>query len=311
MIKIGTSACVLGEKVRYDGGHKRSAFVTRQLPEHYRLVPFCPEVGIGMTVPRPAIQLREIDGVIALVDSKTGTEHYTDKMQSYFHNNEAKLSQLDGYILAGKSPSCGMERIKVHDAQGKQLRKDGSGIFASQLKKRFPNLPIEEDGRLNDKGLRESFFTRVHAYATFKEMVLNTMEPSSLVEFHTRYKYLLLAYHPEIYYQMGPIVADCGAGDFENKANTYLSKLMFALARTTSRKKHTNVLMHLQGFFKKDLNKESKQELSYTIEKFHKGYIPLLAPLTLINHYLLEFPNPFLQKQVYLQPFPLELGIYA
>lgn len=311
MIKIGTSACVLGEKVRYDGGHKRSAFVSRQLPEHYQLVPFCPEVGIGMSTPRPAIQLREIDGVIALVDSKTGTNHYTDQMQGYFARNQSKLAQLDGYILAGKSPSCGMERIKVHDADGKQLRKDGNGIFAAQLKQTFPNLPVEEDGRLNDKGLRESFFTRVHAYASFKETVLSTMQPSALVEFHTRYKYLLLAYHPEIYYKLGPLVAESSTGDFEEKANAYLNQFMLALSRTTSRKKHTNVLMHLQGFFKRDLSKESKQELSLTIDKFHKGYIPLLAPLTLINHYLMEFPNPFLQKQVYLQPFPLELGIYA
>lgn len=315
MIKIGTSACVMGEKVRYDGGHKRSAFVVNQLPAHYKLIPFCPEVGIGMTVPRPAIQLREIDGQIALVDSKTGKQDYTAPMNDYFIRNEEKLGQLDGYILASKSPSCGMERIKVHDAEGKQLRRDGRGLFAARLKKCFPNMPVEEDGRLNDTGLRESFFARVHAYSGFKKDVLEVLTPASLVEYHTRYKYLVLAYNPKIYYELGPLVAGCGNvrddKEFVALADQYLTMMMVAMSRATSRKKHANVLMHLQGFFKKELDKESKQELTQSIDNFHKGYVPLLAPLTLINHYLLEFPDPFLNKQMYLKPFPLELGIYA
>lgn len=310
-IKIGSSACVLGDKVRYDGGHKRSAFVVNQLSNHYKLIPFCPEVGIGMPVPRPAIQLREIDDKIELVDSKTGSNNYTQAMNGYFQTNQSKLSQLDGYILAAKSPSCGMERIKVHDANGKQLHRDGAGIFAKQLIEHFPSLPVEEDGRLNDKGIRESFFARVHAHATFREMVAADPKPASLVEFHTRYKYLVLAYNPKIYYELGPLVAQCGAGDFETVAKVYLHRLMTALSKPTNRKKHTNVLMHLQGFFKKDLDPECKQELAQSIEHFYQGYIPLLAPLTLINHYLMQFPNTFLKKQVYLAPFPLELGIHA
>lgn len=315
MIKIGTSACVMGEKVRYDGGHKRSAFVMTQISEHYKLVPFCPEIGIGMSAPRPAIQLREINGELALVDSKTGLQDHTDSMGDYFRKNEQKLASLDGYIVAGKSPSCGMERIKVHDATGKQLRKDGVGVFTNHLKTRFPYLPVEEDGRLNDKGIRESFFSRLHAYAAFKREVLSELTPASLVDFHTRFKYLVLAYCPKTYYELGPLVAGSGSvndtADFEALATNYLGKLMHAMSRTTSRKKHTNVLMHLQGFFKRELNSQSKQELTKTIDNFYQGYVPLLAPLTLINHYLMEFPNPFLKKQVYLQPFPLELGIYA
>jgi len=315
MIKIGTSACVMGEKVRYDGGHKRSAFVMTQLSERYQLIPFCPEMGIGMSAPRAAIQLREINGNIVLVDSKTGLQDYTDSMTGYFNKNEDKLASLDGYIVAAKSPSCGMERIKIHDEAGKQLRKDGIGVFAHQLKTRFPNLPVEEDGRLNDIGIRESFFARLHAYAAFKRIVLAKLTPASLVDFHTRYKYLVLAYCPKTYYELGPLVASCGnvngTDDFEVLVSNYLGKMMHAMSRNTSRKKHTNVLMHLQGFFKRELSPRNKQELSTTIDNFYQGYVPLLAPLTLINHYLMEFPNPFLKKQVYLQPFPLELGIYA
>jgi len=311
MIKIGSSACVLGQKVRFDGGHKRSTFVVNKLPEHYQLIPFCPEVGIGMSTPRPAIQLREIAGEIQLVDSKTGEQNYTRQMNEYFSLNEEKLGQLDGYILAAKSPSCGLERIKVHTEEGNVLHRNGRGIFAAQLKQVYPNLPVEEDGRLNDNGIRESFFTRVQAHAEFRRTVLKDLSAKSLIAFHTRYKYLAMAYNPKVYYELGPLVADCAGDDIAEVAQEYLTKLMGALSKPTSRKKHTNVLMHMQGFFKKELSQPSKQELTQVIEQFHRGYVPLMAPLTLINHYLLEYPNSFLQEQVYLKPFPIELGIHA
>lgn len=310
MIKIGTSACVIGEKVRFDGGHKRSAFVASHISEHYKLVPFCPEVGIGMPVPRPAIQLREVDEQIRLVDSKTGTHDYNDKMDAYFQRQVESLDTLDGYILAAKSPSCGMERIKIHNADGRLLHRDGKGLFAAALQETYPELPVEEDGRLNDKGIRESFFTRVEAHALFRKLVLEDLQPASLIEFHTRYKYLLLAYNPKIYYELGPIVANCSQ-DLDDAIVRYRGKLMQALSKPTTRKKHTNVLMHLQGFFKQDLDSKYKKELSEEIDKYHSGYVPLLAPLTLINHYLREFPNEFLQKQAYLKPFPIELGLMA
>lgn len=310
MIKIGTSACVLGEKVRFDGGHKRSSFVASHISEYYQLVPFCPEVGIGMSVPRPAIQLREINEEIRLVDSKTGSSDYSDRMANYFERQQSSLEPLDGYILAAKSPSCGMERIKIHNEEGRLLHRDGRGMFAEALMKSFPDLPVEEDGRLNDKGIRESFFTRVEAHALFRKLVMEDLQASSLIEFHTRYKYLILAYNPKIYYELGPIVAQC-ANDIEQAVSNYRSKMMLALSKPTTRKKHTNVLMHLQGFFKNDLDSKYKKELSDEIDKYHSGYVPLLAPLTLINHYLREFPNEFLQKQAYLKPFPLELGLHA
>ncbi|MCC2604399.1 YbgA family protein [Planctobacterium marinum] len=310
MIKIGTSACVVGDKVRFDGGHKRSAFVAGHIVTHYELVKFCPEVGIGMPVPRPAIQLREVDERIRLVDSKTGEKDYSDAMAGYFSRQLERLQELDGYILAAKSPSCGMERIKIHNEDGKLLHRDGVGMFAAALKQAFPDLPVEEDGRLNDQGLRESFFTRVEAYARFRQLVLENMQPSSLIEFHTCYKYLLLAYNPKIYYELGPVVANCRQ-DFDAAVAAYRSKFMQALSKPTTRKKHTNVLMHLQGFFKQELDSKYKSELTEEIKKYHSGYVPLLAPLTLINHYLREFPNEFLAKQAYLNPYPLELGLMA
>lgn len=311
MLKIGSSACVLGEKVRYDGGHKRSGFVAAHISKIYQLVPFCPEVGIGLPTPRPAIQLRGSEDEVRLVDSKTGTVDHTESMDAYFSKQKARIAHLDGYILAAKSPSCGMERIKVHDLNGNLLHRKGRGLFAEQLINAFPGLPVEEDGRLNDQGLRESFFTRVHAHAMFREMVLEDKSSVSLIEFHTRIKYLLLAYNPEVYQHLGPVIANVGNRPLDKVCEEYFITFMNALSKPTNRKKHTNVLMHIQGFFKRDLSPDHKQELTEEILKYRKGYVPLLAPLTLINHYLKLFPNDFLQKQAYLKPFPVELGLFA
>lgn len=314
-IKIGVSSCVLGQSVRYDGGHKQSRFVSNKVAHLFDLIPLCPEVGMGMPVPRPTIHIREFQGdsgsQLRLVDSKDASLDHTGSLKKYYDSIHHQLSEFDGYIVAAKSPSCGMERIKVYNEQGELLHRKGMGLYVAHLKERFPSLPIEEDGRLNDQGLRESFFTRVMAHYHFRTQVLANPSVKSLVDFHSRYKFLILAYKPDIYRQLGRVVANAKVGELSSTISEYQSLMMFAMSRTVSRKKHTNVLMHLQGFFKKLISTEEKKELSQQIEHYRLGYVPLLAPLTLLRHYLQKYPNPYLEQQVYLQPFPLELGLHA
>ncbi|GGD77978.1 YbgA family protein [Lacimicrobium alkaliphilum] len=307
---VGISSCVLGEKVRYDGGHKRSAFVTDKLSEFIRFAPACPEMGIGMPVPRPTIHIREIGQQQRLTDSRDAQVDHTDKMQAYFSARLPQLSQLDGYILAAKSPSCGMERIKVYTPEGELLHRKGQGIFVQMLKQQFPDLPMEEDGRLNDEGLRESFITRIFAYHDFRRQVLNTLSVRALVDFHSRNKMLVMAYSPQAYQALGRLVAGA-KGHEETISKQYLTLMMRALSKPTNRRKHTNVLMHLQGYFKKQLDKADKQELCEQIDKYRLGYVPLMAPVTLLRHHLKKYPNDYLQQQRYLQPYPEALGLRA
>ncbi|WP_088328429.1 DUF523 and DUF1722 domain-containing protein [Lacimicrobium sp. SS2-24] len=305
---VGISSCVLGEKVRYDGGHKRSAFVTDTLAGFVRFVPNCPEMGIGMPVPRPTIHIREIAQQPRLTNSRDASVDHTDDMKAFLTAKLSQLQQLDGYVLAAKSPSCGMERIKVYTEQGELLHRNGQGIFVQLLKEHFPDLPMEEDGRLNDQGLRESFITRIYVYHDFRHNVKNELSASALVDFHSRHKMLIMAYSPHAYQTLGRLVANV-KGQEESTASQYLTLMMKALSKPTNRRKHTNVLMHLQGYFKKQLDKADKHELSEQIDKYRLGYTPLMAPVTLLRHHLKNHPNAYLSRQSYLQPYPEALGL--
>lgn len=311
MIKVGVSACVLGDKVRFDGGHKKSDFVTSQLSNVFQLLPVCPEVGIGMSVPRPTIRVTEINQQSRLTDSKDPSLDYTEKLTEFVSNKSSSLAQLDGYILAAKSPTCGIHRIKTYNQQGDLLHRQGQGLYAQQIIAQYPNLPLEEDGRLNDQGLRESFITRVYVHNQFRTEVLSEPSTHNLIRFHSRHKFLVMAYSNKAYQQLGRLVAQVAESHLETCLNQYLTLLMHVLSKPTNRKKHTNVLMHLQGFFKKSLDKSDKQELSEQIDKYRRGFLPLMAPITLIMHYLKKYPNPYLAEQVYLKPFPEELGLRA
>ncbi|GAB3016672.1 YbgA family protein [Bowmanella dokdonensis] len=308
--RIGVSACVLGDKVRYDGGHKRSAFVAAQLADFFTFKPICPEVGMGLPVPRPTIHLRETDAGLRLTDSRSGDRDHTAAMEAFFTHQTKLLSSLDGYILAAKSPSCGMERIKVYDQSGSLVHRQGQGLFASLLRRRFPHLPLEEDGRLNDAGLRESFITRVYAYHGFRHQVLIKPSVAALVTYHSRNKLLVMAYSPQTYQSLGRLVAKA-KGRLESTLEEYQSLLFSALGKPTDRRKQTNALMHLQGYFKRKLSRQDKQELSEQIEKYRLGHVPLLAPMTLLRHHLKHYPNSYLQQQSYLQPYPEALGLRA
>lgn len=305
-IKVGISACLLGDLVRYDGGHKRSAFCVDELGRHVEFVKLCPEVGIGLPVPRPTIRLEQHGDEVRAVIPKTGAD-VTSALTEFADRAQAHLRQLSGYVLCAKSPSCGMERVKLYDPDTGSSRKSGEGIFVRRLRELHPALPIEEDGRLNDQHLRENFVLRVFVYARWQQ-VKDNLSKAVLLDFHTKLKLLLLAHDQELYRSLGRFVADCRMVT-PDVGIDYIEQVMSALSKPASRANHTNVLQHIQGYFKTQLTTEQKQELSDLILAYRQGEQPLLVPLTLIRHYLREYPNEYLAKQSYIEPYPNDLKL--
>ncbi|WP_345336755.1 DUF523 and DUF1722 domain-containing protein [Ferrimonas pelagia] len=307
-IPVGISACVLGQQVRFDGGHKRSVFVTDQLSQHFRFHPVCPEMAIGMNAPRPAIRLSEIDGEIRLITRNKSELDLTDKMIAFSRQKVASMSELCGYIVCAKSPSCGMERVKVHLANGQSKEGGGRGLFTEQLMTMMPWLPVEEDGRLNDPVLRENFVLRVFALHDLYQST-QTLSRRALIDFHSRYKYTLMAHSPVAYRALGQMVAQIHQTALEDFFIEYRLAFMNALKQRANRRSNTNVLQHLQGYFKRALNAREKEELTQVIAEYRQGNLPLLAALILFNHYLRAYPNSYLQRQAYLAPYPQHLKL--
>ncbi|WP_394246310.1 YbgA family protein [Vibrio profundi] len=308
-IRVGVSACVVGEKVRFDSGHKQSNFVTKELTKVFSLIPICPEVGIGMSVPRPTIRLISNEERIALVETKDPTKDYTEQMLSYSRDKAKELinKELCGYIVCAKSPTCGMERVKIYAHS--QATKSGVGLYTQELQKAMPWLPIEEDGRLNDPVLKENFIARVYCLKDFYDSMEDAPSPGKIVAFHSRYKLTLMAHHPESYKKMGKLVANVKQYEPQEFFQLYRLALMEAISHKATRKNNTNTLMHIQGYFKRALDQVEKQELSKLIDDYRVGVLPLLAPLTLINHYLKKYPDSYLAQQRYLEPYPEELRL--
>jgi uncharacterized protein YbgA (DUF1722 family)/uncharacterized protein YbbK (DUF523 family) len=306
IIRVGISGCLLGQNVRFDGGHKRSDFCAEQLGKHVEFVPVCPEMAIGLGTPRPTIRLiAQGDAVVAKMAN--GRE-VTDELRNYGQKMAAQFDGLSGYILCAKSPSCGMVRVRLYSENGQGSSKEGVGIYAAELMKAQPLLPLEENGRLNDPILRENFVTRIFALHDWQCLCHQGMTGAGLIAFHSRYKYLLMAHHRESYRTLGKLLSDLSSS-VEQKAQAYIEGLMQALAKPVTRKEHTNVLHHLQGYFKRDINSRQRQELARTITQYREGILPLLAPITLLRHYLEEFPNDYLNQQVYLNPHPEALRL--
>ncbi|MBR9857264.1 MAG: DUF1722 domain-containing protein [Gammaproteobacteria bacterium] len=306
VIRVGISGCLTGQQVRFDGGHKRSHFCTEELAEFVEFVPLCPEMAIGLGTPRPSIRLINQDGEILAHTAKG--QDVTAALRDYGQRMAPQFDGLSGYILCAKSPSCGMERVRVYHESGKGNAKEGIGIYAAELMRAQPLLPLEEDGRLNDPVLRENFVTRVFALHDWQCLRHEGITAARLIAFHSRYKYLLMAHHRDSYQALGKLLSDL-SGDVEHKANAYIESMMQALSNNVSRKNHTNVLQHLQGYFKRDLSPRQRQELARTIHQYREGILPLLAPITLLRHYLEEHPNDYLHQQVYLNPHPEALRL--
>lgn len=310
-IPVGISACLLGNPVRFDGGHKRLAFAVDQLDPYFHFEPICPEMAVGLPVPRPALRLvKSDDNEIRMLTSNGSGLDVTEPMRRFAAEKVATLAHLGGYIVCAKSPSCGMERVKVYDASQNNARKSGVGLFTEQLKASLPWLPVEEDGRLHDPVLRENFIARVYALHEFNQQWRGGLSRGALMNFHSRYKLLLLAHSQPEYRKLGPFVATMDKWDsLEDFAAQYRLRFMALLSHPATRRNHTNVLMHVQGYFRRQLTAGQRQELATLIERYRQGVQPLLAPLTLLRHYMSEYPDAWLAQQRYFDPYPEALRL--
>lgn len=306
-IRLGISACLLGDEVRYDGGHKRDQFLTTVLGPLVEWVRVCPEVEIGMGTPREPIRLVEEDGRLRLLTVRTGVD-YTARMTAYAAKRVQALDAEDlcGYVLKKDSPSCGMTRVKVYSGEGPG-RRTGIGLYAQALLARFPDLPIEEEGRLLDPRLRENFIERVFAYRRLRDLFDGRWTTGGLVRFHTAHKLVLLAHSTPAYTRLGRLVAGAKSADRASLREQYTSGFMQALTAIATPQRHTNVLHHMAGYFKKTLDAASRAELLAAIDDYRTGLVPLVVPITLFRHHIRVHDVKYLQGQVYLAPHPAEL----
>ena len=306
-IRIGTSACLLGERVRWDGGHKRDRFVADELGPFVEFVRVCPEKESGLPVPRPTLRLSGEPEDPRLVFVESG-EDYTETLRAHARASVSALEEagLCGFVLKSESPSCGMERVRVYNKSGMPVKK-GIGLFARELMSRMPLLPVEEEGRLCDPKLRETFVERVFAYRRWLDFVADDFTPAKLVDFHRVHKYLLLAHSPEHYSSMGRLVAARKQHGRAELRERYGLELMQGMARPATRGRHHNVLQHMAGYFKRDLGDESRAELHATLEDYRRGLVPLVVPVTLLRHHVRALGVAYLADQVYLAPHPREL----
>lgn len=313
-LRLGISSCLLGRNVRYDGGHKRNSFLTETLGEYVDWVSVCPEVDIGLGTPRPPIRLErrrpDTGGrAVALVMPDTGDD-LTDRMAAYAERkvDELRSRGLAGYVLKSGSPSCGMERVKLYDENGVPSR-DGVGLYAAVLRERWPHLPIEEEGRLHDPGLRENFITRIFARGRWLELEASGLSMYALTSFHGRHKYLLMSRDPPGARSLGRLLGEAGGSDrpIEDVAADYERGFGETLARLPSRGRHTNVLQHLAGYVSDAIDAGDRAELREAIDGYRAGLVPLIVPVTLLRHYVRRLEIDYLADQVYLRPHPHEL----
>ncbi len=306
-IRLGISTCLLGEKVRFDAGHKRDRFLTDVLGEYFEWVPVCPELEVGMGVPREAVRLVGTVDAPRMVGVKSETD-WTGKMTSYSSERVRGLAklQLSGYIFKSDSPSCGMERVKVY-AQNGMPSKSGRGIFAKAFMDEYPLIPVEEEGRLNDPKLRENFIVRVFAYHRLQHLTSGRFSIGELVHFHSVHKYLMLAHSPNHYSMLGKLVANAKKLPHASLRDTYARMFMEGLSVKSTPKKNTNVLQHMMGFLKDHLSGEEKKDILDAIEDFRKELVPIVVPLTLLRHYVRKHSVAYIADQVFLQPHPKEL----
>ncbi len=308
-LRIGISACLLGEKVRFDGGHKQDRYLTQTLGEYFEWVPVCPEVELGLGAPRPTMRLERVAQEIRLVVPMNGRD-LTGPMREFAKTRVRQLAHddLDGYILKSDSPSCGLLRVRVY-GQSRVPERSGRGVFAEALTKKFSHLPIEEEGRLSDPRLRENWIERVFAYHHIKSFWRSRWTLQSLVVFHTAQKLVILAHSPKAYRKLGQLVARAKRLSRRELRLEYHAQFMGALEVLATRGRHANVLRHMSGYFKKGLDTDARRELSDLIEDYQAGEVPLIVPLTLIKHYVRRLNSNYLAGQVYLDPHPKELAL--
>jgi uncharacterized protein YbgA (DUF1722 family)/uncharacterized protein YbbK (DUF523 family) len=308
-IRLGISTCLLGENVRYDGGHKLDRFLTDTLGQYVEYVPVCPEVECGLPTPRESMHLEGDPEFPRLVTSRT-KQDLTERMVSWAKKRIIELEKegLCGFIFKSDSPSSGMERVRVYNEKGMPVKK-GVGMFAGIFMEHFPLLPVEDEGRLHDPKLRENFVERIFTLKNWREVLAKKERLGTLVDFHTQHKLLILSHSPKHHQIMGKLVAKAKDIPLKELYQRYQNLLMEALQLKTTPKKNANVLMHMMGYFKGQLSSDEKQELLEVIENYRQEYIPLIVPVTLINHYVRKYNQSYLKQQAYLDPHPLELQL--
>jgi len=305
-INLGISTCLTGKKVRYDGSHKHDHYITDTLGQFFDFTAVCPEVEYGLPVPREPMRLTGSPEDPQLVTIRTQVNH-TEGMKKWAEKSLQELDKKDlcGFIFKSRSPSSGMQGVKVYNEKGVP-RMSGVGIFAKAFMNRFPLIPVVDEGRLNNPALREAFIEKVFVFHRWRSFLKKGGRIKDLLEFHATHKLLMLSHSPKHLILLGRYAADYRTyGDSLN--NTYIGTMMDGLRLPATTKKHTNVLSHIMGYFKKQLNTDEKQELLEIIENYHKGFVPLIVPVTILNHYVRKYDELYLKKQVYLNPGPLEL----
>lgn len=305
---VGISSCLLGQQVRFDGGHKKDGWITGPLAAFFDYLPVCPEVGIGLGIPRPTIHLVGDPERPRAVGSRDPSLDVTARLEDFAKSQLPSLTGLSGYILKGKSPSCGMARVPVTSPKGMPA-KVGVGIYARVLLERMPLLPVEEEGRLNDPVLRENFVTRVYVLYRWQQLRAERVTAAKLIDFHSRQKYLVMAHSQAAYQRLGQMLAHLKQVDLEAVADMYIAELMTALARRVTRKRHVNVLHHIMGYLKDHIDAGDKAELVAAIEAYRREEVALVVPITLLRHHLRRHPDPYMEKQVYLAPHPEKLAL--
>jgi len=304
---VGISTCLTGEKVRYDGGHKLNRYLTNTLSRFVEFYPVCPEVECGLGTPREAMRLVSVDGKTRLFTRKSERD-ITDQMMNWMDRKLTEMEELNlcGFIFKAKSPSSGYTKVKVYNQKG-GVSYDGVGLFSQGVLERFPLLPVEDDGRLNDAGLRENFISRMFLMHNWHNLAGEEKSRAKLMHFHGIHKYLLMSHSPAAQKELGSLIAVEMSMDIEDLYHAYFERFITAAGEIATVKKHTNVLLHVMGHFKKHLSSDEKQELKGVIDNYHDNLVPLIVPVTLINHYVRKYKDPYLETQYYLNPHPMEL----
>jgi len=308
-IRIGVSACLLGQPVRFDGGHKHDRYLTNTLGEYLDFVPVCPEVESGFSIPRETLRLVGDPEAPRLVTSRTNIDH-TDRMTGWAEKRVRELEKenLCGFIFKSDSPSSGLMRVKVYNPKG-MAEKKGVGLFARAFTRHFPLLPVEEEGRLNDPVLRETFIEQIFALKRWRETLALGQNMKNLVDFHTRHKLLMLSHSPANARLMGKLVADGRKTPIQTVYAQYENLLIETLRMKSTIKKNLNVLEHILGYFKNQLDPDEKQEMLEIFDRYRNAFVPLIVPVTLLNHYVRKSGEPYLKQQVYLNPHPIALKL--
>ena len=304
-IKIGISSCLMGEKVRFDSGHKRNAYINGILANFFEFTTFCPEVEIGLSIPREPIRLVTLNDKVHCVGTRNPELDVTEDLYKSADEQQAWHRQLCGYILKKGSPSCGMERVRLYKEDIPD--RIGVGLYAERLMQNFPNLPVEEEGRLEDPVLRENFIQRVYIYSRWQNLMEQAISMKSLTLFHAQHKYIYMSHDQSMARQLGSWLAESHKTDLDTLTTQYPLKMMTLLKHRATRKNHVNTLQHIQGYLKNHLDAGDKQELTTNIKQYREGLLPLIVPITLLRHHFRRYPNNYISNSYYMQPHPAEL----